>query len=81
MIQAVMANQDTTRQDGDVCAPLKSELQRDLKKAMASNSKYVASIESLKKKKNTTEYYIIAKEESEVASGIPQQTPRGKEDF
>ena len=51
VIQAVMANQDTTRQDGDVCAPLKSELQRDLKKAMASNSKYVASIESLKKKK------------------------------
>jgi hypothetical protein len=48
VIRAVMMNRDTRRQDGDVRAPLKSELQRDLKVAMATNSKYAASIESLK---------------------------------
>ena len=46
-----------------VSAPLKTELQRDLKKAIASNLKYAASTECLKKENEIRKKKISSQEE------------------
>jgi hypothetical protein len=58
---AVMTNQHKRCDVG--CAPLKTELQRDLKKAIANNLKYAASIKCLKKENDIQQNTISLQKE------------------